>query len=187
MVHKVERADILDWQTYSEQRDQRRAAILPIKEVRRIHLGDSLTFLFENTETMRYQIQEMVRVERMVKEASIQHEVDTYNDLLGGPGVLSCSLLIEIEDVEERRRKLTAWLELPKHLYAALEDGTRVRPHVDASQVGEDRLSAVQYLKFDTGGQVPVALGSDLPGLILEQKLTPQQRDALRQDLGSDA
>jgi hypothetical protein len=185
-MQKVQRSEILDWQTYAEQRDQRREAVLPLKEARRVHLGDSLTFLFENTETMRYQIQEMVRVERMVKESSIQHEVDTYNSLLGGSGELGCSLLIEIEDVEERRRKLTDWLELPQHLYVKLEDGTKVRPSFDVSQVGEDRLSAVQYLKFDTRGKVPVAVGSDLPALTLEQELTSQQRDALQQDLSTD-
>jgi hypothetical protein len=186
-MQKVQREEILDWQTYSEQRDQRRAAVLPVKEARRVHLGESLTFLFENTDTMRYQIQEMIRVERMVKEASIQHEVDTYNSLLGGSGELGCSLLIEIEDVEERRHKLTEWLDLPQHLYVKLEDGTRIRPSFDASQVGEDRLSAVQYLKFDTGGQTPVAVGSDLPTLTLEQELTAAQREALRQDLASEA
>jgi hypothetical protein len=185
-MQKVQRSEILDWQTYAEQRDQRREAVLPLKEARRVHLGDSLTFLFENTDTMRYQIQEMVRVERMVKESNIQHEVDTYNSLLGGSGELGCSLLIEIEDAEERRRKLTDWLDLPQHLYVKLEDGTKVRPSFDVSQVGEDRLSAVQYLKFDTRGKVPVAVGSDLPALTLEQELTPQQRDALQQDLSTD-
>jgi hypothetical protein len=184
MTRKVRRDEVLDWQTYSDQREQRRNDILPIKNARRVHLGDELTFLFENTATMLYQIQEMVRAERIVKEASIQHEIDTYNNLLGGTGELSCSLLIEIEDVAERRRKLTEWLALPAHVYLRMEDGSRVAASYDASQVGEDRLSAVQYLKFDTGGQVPVAVGCDMPGLMIEQELSVEQRAALREDLG---
>ena len=187
MARKVQRSDILDWQTYTDQRDQRREAILPVKKARRVHLGSELTFLFENTATMLYQIQEMVRAERIVKEASIQHEIDTYNSLLGDAGELSCSLLIEIEDVEERRRKLTEWLELPAHLYMKLEDGSRVCASYDVSQVGEDRLSAVQYLKFDTGGKPPVAVGCDMPGLVLEQELSAAQKAALKDDLVSSA
>lgn len=186
MARKVQRGDILDWQTYTDQREQRRNNILPVKNARRVHLGDSLTFLFENTQTMLYQIQEMVRAEQIVKEANIQHEVDTYNGLLGSAGELGCSLLIEIEDAEERRRKLTEWLELPAHLYVRLQDGSRVAASYDVTQIGEDRLSAVQYLKFDTGGKLPVAVGCDLPGLMIEQELTEQQAAALREDLASD-
>jgi len=185
MARKVQRSDILDWQTYTDERDQRREAILPVKNARRVHLGDHLTFLFENTQTMLYQIQEMVRAERIVKEANIQHEIDTYNSLLGDDGELSCSLLIEIEDPVERRRKLTDWLELPAHLYLKLADGSRVEPRYDVTQVGDDRLSAVQYLKFDTGGKAPVAVGCDLPGMELEQELTDEQKAALQEDLAS--
>jgi len=187
MARKVERSDILDWQTYTDQRDQRRNEVLPVKNARRVHLGDSLTFLFENTATTLYQIQEMVRAERIVKEANIQHEIDTYNSLLGDAGELSCSLLIEIEDAAERRQKLTAWLELPAHLYVKLQDGSLARARYDVSQVGDDRLSAVQYLKFNTGGKAPVAVGCDMPGLVIEQDLTAEQAAALRDDLASDS
>ena len=83
MSRKVARSELLDYQTYDDQRDGLRDEIMRIKQPRRIHLGDELTFLFENTETIRYQIQEMMRAERIVKEAAIQHELDTYNGLLG--------------------------------------------------------------------------------------------------------
>ena len=187
MGRKVARSDILDWQTYTDDRERRRAEILPVKAARRIHVGDSLTFLFENRETILYQIQEMMRAERIVKESNIEHEMQTYNGLLGDPGELGCSLLVEIEDPSVRRQCLEAWLDLPEHLYALLEDGTRIRAGFDPGQVGDDRLSAVQYLKFNTQGQVPVALGCDLPQLMLEQPLTPAQSAALQADLQSDA
>lgn len=184
MMKKVERSELLDYQTYSEQRHAVRQQVMAIKEPRRIHLGDSLTFLFENADTVRYQIQEMMRAEQIVRESAIQHELDTYNGLLGGDGELGCALLIEIDDRDERRRKLEEWLELPKHVYALLEDGTRVAATFDPGQMDEKRLSAVQYLKFDTGGEVPVALGVDMPGLQLETELDPEQRRALAGDLG---
>ena len=125
----------------------------------------------------------MTLAERIVKEAEIRHELSTYNELLGGPGELGASLLIEIESAAERDQKLAAWLELPRHLYAKLPDGTRVRATFDARQVGETRLSSVHYLKFDVKGQVPVALGADLPALTIEAPLTAEQQAALKEDL----
>jgi hypothetical protein len=182
-VKKVERSQLLDYQTYDEQRDTIRRDIMEIKRPRRIHVGDALTFLFENSDTIRYQIQEMMRAERIVKEEAIRHEMETYNGLLGDDGELGCALLIEIDDPGERRQKLSRWLDLPQHIYAKLEDGSRVTPRYDPSQVGEDRLSAVQYLIFDTGGKVPVALGCDLEDLKVETELTAEQRQALASDL----
>lgn len=184
-MRPVRRNEIVDYETYNDERDVFRSKIMAIKEPRRIHVGEHLTFLFETTETIRYQIQEMTRVEQTVKEADIQHELDTYNELLGGEGELGCSLLIEIVDEHERNQKLVAWRDLLGHLYAKLEDGTLVRPTFDARQIGNDRLSSVQYLKLDTGGHTPVALGADLPALTVEQPLSPVQRDALARDLAS--
>jgi hypothetical protein len=179
----VDRASILDYVTYEERRERLRAQVLEAKALRRVHVGGVLTFLFENTDTVRYQVQEMVRVERIVKEADIQHELDTYNELLGGPGELGCTLLIEIDDPEERSKRLRAWMELPWHAYAKLEDGEKVYARFDERQIGDERLSSVQYLKFDTRGRVPVAVGCDLAGLVHETALTPEQREALRADL----
>jgi hypothetical protein len=184
MPKPIQRHDIVDFETYAERRAAERERLLALKAPRRVHVGDSLTFLFENTETMRYQVQEMMLAERIVKEAAIQHEIDTYNAILGGPGELGCSLLIEIDDPELRATKLREWLELPRHVYVRLEDGSLVYARFDPGQVGEDRLSAVQYLKFDTHGHTPVAVGCDLPALTVEILLTEAQRQALREDLG---
>lgn len=182
-MRRVQRNELLDWITYDERRPQIRAEMMATKAARRIHLGESLTFLFENTATTRYRIQEMMRAERMVREADIQHELDTYNALLGGPGELAASLLIELDDPAVRAEKLRAWRDLPQRLYAKLADGRRVRPTFDAGQVGDDRLSSVQYLKFEVGGSAPVALGCDHPLLTLEAKLTEEERAVLQEDL----
>lgn len=186
-MKKVRREEILDLAVYERSRDEIRAGILEAKRKRRVHVAGVLTFLFENTATMRYQVQEMVRAERMTGEPEIQHEIDTYNELLGAKGELGCSLLIEITDPEERDRKLREWLDLPAHLYLKLEDGTKVWARFDARQVGEDRLSSVQYLKFDVGGRTPVAVGSELPALAAESALAAEQRAALAADLAGEA
>jgi hypothetical protein len=179
----IQRDEILDYVTYGERRDTIRAEVMRQKQDRRVHLGDYLTFLFENRDTVRYQIQEMIRAEQIVKESDILHEIETYNELLGGPGELGCTLLIEIDDPEERAVKLSKWLELPNHIYLRLENGKKAYARFDPRQVGETRLSSVQYFKFDTKGAAPTALGTDLSELSGEQPLSDAQRAALARDL----
>jgi len=186
MPSPIQREEILDYVTYNEQRDAFRKKILAIKEDRRIHLGPYLTFLFENRDTIRYQIQEMMRVEHIVKEVDILHEIKTYNGLLHEKGGLGCTLMLEIDDPEERNVKLKEWLGLPEALYIRLESGRTVFAQYDSMQVGEDRLSSVQYLKFDAQGQPPVAIGVNHPKLTLESELTPVQKQALMTDINSD-
>ena len=183
-MRAVRRSELLDLAAYERSRGELRAAVIEEKRKRRVHVAGVLTFLFENTATMRYQIQEMIRAERMTKEPDILHELETYNELLGKKGELGCALLIEIDDPARRDAKLREWLLLPKHLYLVTASGKRVPATYDPRQVGSDRLSSVQYLKFDVKGEAPVALGSDLPGLALEVALTPEQRAALEEDLG---
>jgi hypothetical protein len=185
-MRPVGRDEIVDYATYEERREAVRREVLGAKEARRLHVGDHFTLLFENRLTVRYQIQEMMRVERIVREADIQHEIDTYNELLGGPGELGCTLLIEIDDPAERAAKLGAWHGLPARFYLGLADGRRVHARMDQRQEDERRISAVHYLKFDTGGAVPVAVGLDHPGLVVEARLDVRQRAALHDDLLAD-
>jgi len=185
-MRRVSREELLPLEAYERSRGEIRPAVMAQKARRRVHVG-ALTFLFENPATVRYQVQEMLRAERITSEPEIRHELETYNDLLGGRGELGATLLIEIAEPAERDRKLRAWLALPRHLYLKLEGGAKVRPTFDERQVGDDRLSSVQYLKFDVGGRVPVAIGSDLPGEAVEAPLSPDQRSALEQDLKGDA
>ena len=180
---KVKRHEILDYETYQDQRDEIRDQVMRIKAPRRIHVPPYLTFLFENRDTIRYQIQEMVRVERMVRESDIQHEIDTYNELLGDQDELGCTLLIEIEEPTERDGLLRRWVGLMDCLYLTLEDGSRAPAVFDRRQIGEERLSSVQYLKFRTNGKGPVAIGIDHPDFPKETPLTSEQRLALRCDL----
>jgi len=184
-VKPVERSEIIDYMTYEEHRDALRSKVLAAKGLRRVHIGEYLTLLFENHLTMRYQIQEMVRAERIVREADIKHEIDTYNEVLGGDGEFGCTLLIEIDDPAVRDVKLREWWSLPEKMYLQLEDGTRIWATFDERQRGDDRVSSVQYMKFNTAGRVPVAAGVDLPALQAETKLTDEQRLALTEDLSS--
>ncbi len=180
----VQRHEILDHERYELQRAEIRARVLKLKRPRRVTTAECLTFLFENRATVRYQILEMVRTEQIEKEADIRHEIDTYNELLGDRGELGCTLLIGIDDPAERDRKLTRWLDLPGRLYARMADGRKVRPRWDEMQVGETRLSSVQFLKFPVGDEAPVAIGCDHDDLADETELSAEQRAALTEDLG---
>jgi hypothetical protein len=184
-VRPVERAELLGLEAYEARRDAVRAAVIETKRRRRVHLAGALTFLFENRDTVRYQVQEMLRAERLFLEDEVRHELDTYNELLGGPGELGATLLIELPDPAERDRLLRAWVRLPAHLYAVVPGGARVAARFDPRQVGEERLSSVQYLRFPVGGVAPVALGCDHPALTAEAPLTEEQRAALAQDLAA--
>ncbi len=184
-MKKVERREVVDYVTYEERRGAARESAMKAKAARRVHVAPHLTFLFENHETILYQVQEMMRAERMVKEADIVHEIETYNELLGGPGEVGCSLLVELDSPAERAEKLAKWLALPQHLYVKRADGEKAHARYDERQVGETRVSSVQYLKFDVGTQAPLAVGCDHPDPELkhETTLTANQRAALQADL----
>ena len=183
-MNPVERAEILDHVTYSEQRDAIRARAMAVKDRRRVHAGPHLTFLFENRETVRYQVLEMVRAEQLVREADIRHELDTYNALLGGEGDLGATLLIEIEDEARRADLLRRWRGLPGHIALILEDGRRVPARWDLAQMSEDKLSSVQFLIFPVGPAArPAALVVDHPELAVRADFTPATRAALAEGL----
>lgn len=186
MMRPVERSEIVDYQTYEDTRAQTRPLAIAAKKVRRIVVGDNFTFLFENRDTVRYQVLEMMRTEKIVREAEILHELKTYNELLHDGGKLGCSLLIGIDSEAERHVLLREWMGLCDHIYAELPDGTRVRPTYDARQVGDERLSSVQYLAFPLGPQAPVAIGIDHPKIEVRAALSDEQRDALQTDLDGD-
>ncbi|MCP3853324.1 MAG: DUF3501 family protein [Actinomycetia bacterium] len=183
MARLIERSDIVDYQTYEDHREATRDRILEVKKVRRIHLGEYLTFLFENRETLAYQVQEIMRAEKIARESAIVHEIEVYNSMLGEPGDLGCALLIEIAEAADRKPFLIRWLGLEKTLYLGLADGSKVYASYDQGQVGDDRLSAVQYLRFSVGDGTPVAIGTDFEELEAEVELTPDQKAALVADL----
>ncbi|MCO4743790.1 MAG: DUF3501 family protein [Proteobacteria bacterium] len=183
-MRKVTREDIVDFMTWSDNRPVERPKILAQKAPRRVTV-DPLTFLFENTDTVRYQVQEMMRIEQIVRDKDIQHELDTYNELLGDEGELGCVVLIELDDPEERAVKLREWTALPEHIFLELEDGTKIRGAYDGRQVEDNKVSSVQYVRFDVGGRVPVAVGSDMPELDIRLELNETQRAALQADLSA--
>lgn len=182
-MRKVKRTDILSVADYEKIRSAHREKMMKIKSHRRIHVGQYLTFLFENFDTVHYQVQEMMRTENITDEAAIEHEIKTYNELIGERGSLGCTLLIEIDDPIRRGDLLTRWINLPEHIYMKMKDGTRIRPRIDERQVGETRISSVHYLRFEVGDKIPQALGCSHPELTEEKNLTAEQAVELCKDI----
>lgn len=180
--------EIKDIAAYELERDQWRPRLITLKEKRRIRVGEHLTFLFENRDTVRYQIQEMMRIERMVQPDAIRHEVDTYNELIPFRGELSATLLIEYESPKERDVKLRELVGLEGHVWITVADQPPAKARFDTRQIATDRLSAVQYLKFPLtpeqrsrwmAGARIVITHPDYPA---DQALTPEQLSELAAD-----
>jgi hypothetical protein len=107
-VRKLTVDDIVDMRAYERERAELREHIIALKKIRRVTLGPILTVLFENTDTMRWQVQEMARAERMLRDEQIAHEVDTYNQLIPDAGELSGTLFLELTSDAQLRE----WLPL---------------------------------------------------------------------------
>ncbi|MEI9814988.1 MAG: DUF3501 family protein [Acidobacteriota bacterium] len=143
----VELSEIKSIPDYEAEREALRPKMIEVKNRRRIRVGDHLTFLFENRDTVRYQVQEMIRIERITGATEIGHELETYNELIPAQGELSASLLIEYETPAERDVHLKQLLGLDKHIWIEA-GGERSGAIFDGRQIGETRLSSVQYVKF---------------------------------------
>ena len=144
-------SEILNLVEYEKVRDARRRRIVELKKARRIAVGRYLTFVFENRDTVWFQIQEMVRVERIVDDAKIAEEVEVYNALLPQPGELSATLMIEIEDAAQIKPVLDKLLGIDTRGYVKMTVGSRVIVgDFEAGHSDEERgkLSAVHFVRF---------------------------------------
>jgi hypothetical protein len=152
MSHKVSMEELLSNEEYTQKRPQIRERIFQIKAPRRFHLGNLFTFLFENKDTVWYQIQEMLRAEGITEKDAILHELETYNQLAPDRGEIKVTLLIEIDDEVYRKYKLRELVGLENSLYLIYEksDGTieEIAGIFDDKQFNRERISSVQYITF---------------------------------------
>jgi hypothetical protein len=143
----IERGEILGLAEYEAVRPHFRQRVIAEKKRRRVALGPKASATFENRDSVMLQIQEMLRTERITREAAIQHEIETYNQLVPAEDELSCTLMIEMPEREERERFLVEARGFERHV-ALVTSGHRMRATWDPARELEDRTSAVHYLKF---------------------------------------
>jgi hypothetical protein len=197
---KLETSDITDLRAYEREREEFRAHVIALKKKRRVGVGPFVTLVFENRETIRFQIQEMARVERLITDEAIETELRIYNPLIPEPGHLCATLFVELTTETDLRTWLPRLVGIETAILLRLGDGgdaEEVRCVVDPSHAEtltrEDVTASVHYLHFDfTPEQVerfasrPVFLASDHPEYQHATALGDDTRAELLTDLRSD-
>jgi hypothetical protein len=191
-MRKITKEDILGFNDWERARNVLRPLFIHEKERRRLTVGSHLTLLFENTATLWYQVEEMIRVERMTDATAIQHEIDTYNDLIPEAGQLSATLLIEFAEAQERDAALRRLVGIEKHLWLKIGD-RKVPASFDEDQMSSERVSSVQFVRFNVAvdretflklaGQGQIAVRAEHPNLAAETIISGPLADALAEDL----
>jgi hypothetical protein len=192
----ISRDSLLTLEAYSKQRKDFRARVIAHKKRRTIHLGEHVTLLFEDELTIRYQIQEMLRIERIFEEEEIDGEIEAYSPLIPDGTNLKATMLIEYEDVAERTRMLVrlkgledrVWIQVYGHdrVYAIADE--------DAERENAEKTSAVHFLRFEftpvvvatLRGGGDLAMGADHPAYEVSlAEIDPVVREALAADFSA--
>ena len=191
-MRKLTFDDIQDLREYERDRDEFRRRIIEMKKCRRVQLGDLLTITFENTDTMRFQVQEMARIERMLTDEQIRQEVETYNQLIPDAGELSGTLFLEIDDKERLYEWLPRLVGIQRAVSIWLHDGSSVpsTPEDEERLTREKTTTTVHYLKFrfapeqiDAFASGPARIVVDHPHYNAVVELSEEQREELLRDL----
>lgn len=148
---RIERGSLLPLETYTRERNAFRVRVIEHKKHRTVHLGEHVTLLFEDELTIRYQIQEMLRIERIFEEEGIQHELDAYNPLVPDGSNLKATMMIEYPDVAERQRKLARLKGIEDRVWVQVAGFARVYAIADEDldRENEQKTSAVHFLRFE--------------------------------------
>ena len=145
--------DILDLRAYERVRDESRAEVIELKKLRRISLGPVVTLMFENRVTMRSQIHEMIRAEKVMRDEQVMEELHAYNPLIPEPGQLSATLFVELVTEDEMREWLPKLVNIESSIVIRLNDGTEIRSITEeahAEQLTRDYVTAaVHYIRFE--------------------------------------
>ncbi len=185
--------EILPLADYERVRARLRPLFIHEKERRRLHVGSHLTFIFENAQTAWYQIEEMIKAEKMTNREAIQHEIDTYYVLLPAAGEIAATLLIEYAEPRERDAALARLAGLERHLWLKVGP-QRIAARFDDRQMSDERISAVQFVRFsmegvdaarflELAGKGEVAVEADHPSLAARAAIGGLLAASLAEDL----
>ena len=158
----ITRESLLTLEDYARDRKNFRARVLEHKKARTVHLGEHLTLLFEDELTIRYQVQEMLRIEKIFEEAGIQDELDTYNPLVPDGRNWKATLLVEYEDVEERKRALARLKGIEDRVWVQVDEEPRVHAIADEDleRENDEKTSSVHFVRFELTPAMIAALKS---------------------------
>ena len=193
-MQKLVRRDLMSLEQYAAERSRLRNEVMAHKKLRNVQVGPNMTWCFEDRTTIRYQILEMLRAERIFESEGIQGELDAYNPLIPDGSNWKVTLLIEFPDEAERRTALEKLIGVEDRCWIRISEMERVFAIADEDMEREndDKTSAVHFLRFELSSSMIEALKSDAPLCIgVDHKhythsispLPPKVRDALRGDL----
>ncbi len=196
-MRKVGRDEIKDLVAYEKAREAMRARVIAIKRHRRLAVGPNITVLFENRDTVLFQVQEMIRTERIVDDEKIQDELDVYNALVPDAGELSATLFIEIPELarmsqDEVRETVNRFQGLEQDTLWLVAGGIRVPARFESGHSKEEKMAAVHYVRFAVPEAARAALADpvadvrvvvDHPNYRAESPVAPPLRRALQEDL----
>jgi hypothetical protein len=190
---RIARDSLLTLEAYARTRNDFRAKVLAHKKSRTVHLGEHLTFLFEDEFTVRYQIQEMLRVEKTFEESGIRDELDAYNPLVPDGSNWKATLLIEYEDVDARRAALEILKSIEDRVWVQVQGHARVYAIADEDleRENETKTSSVHFVRFELVPDMiaalkhgaALAIGADHPAYAATLSPVPE---AIRASLVSD-
>ena len=185
--------DLFSLEQYARERPAFRAKVMAHKKVRLVELGKHASLHFEDALTMKYQVQEMLRLERIFEPELIQEELDVYNPLIPDGLNWKATFMVEYPDVEERKRQLARLIGVETAVWVQIADFARVNPiaNEDLDRATEDKTSAVHFLRFELTPEMaaaakagaPIRMGIDHANYQAELTLAPAVRDSLSADL----
>jgi len=195
-VHRITRDSLMTLEAYSRARSEFRARVMAHKKNRMLPLGEHITLIFEDELTIRYQIQEMLRVERVFEEAGIQDELDAYNPLVPDGSNWKATMMIEYADPEERQRMLARLIGIEDRVWVQIEGAAMVHAIADEDLEREnsEKTSSVHFLRFELESSMVQALkkgaglaaGVDHPAYAATvARVDPAMRESLMRDLES--
>jgi len=150
-MNKLQKSDLLSLEEYNSTRDDLRKKVLAIKKNRKIQIGNNVTLLFENTDTIRYQIQEMLRIEKIFEANGIEEELATYNPLIPDGTNLKATMMIEFPDETIRKERLSQLVAIEKRMWLQVGENERTFAEADEDleRSTEEKTSAVHFLRFE--------------------------------------
>jgi hypothetical protein len=190
---RIERDSLMSLEAYARERNAFRARVIEHKKRRSVALGEHVTLIFEDELTIRYQIQEMLRIERIFEEDGIQGELDAYNPLVPDGSNLKATMMIEYPDVAERQHELALLKGIEDRVWVQVQGCARVYAIADEDleRENEEKTSAVHFLRFELGQDMvgalrrgaALAIGVDHPQYRASVEAAPDVRAALAADL----
>lgn len=191
-MHKLAHEDLLSLEEYAKQRADFRNRVLAHKRDRKVRIGEHVTLLFEDRLTIQYQIQEMLRAEKIFEPDGIAEELAAYNPLIPDGSNLKCTMLIEYEDVEVRKRELLRLRNIEHDVQLVVGGHAPIKAIADEDlpRSNDEKTSAVHFLRFeldasavaDFKGGTGVVLRIGHPGYHAEARLAESQQRALAAD-----